>query len=54
MKWKESTNGGPAYLEQEDFDNIIKSECMFARKFADLNTVSSFLRRLDGQKLCER
>lgn len=47
MQWTDLKTGGPANLKEEDFNNIIKSECMFARKFSDLNMICRLSRKLD-------
>ena len=39
MIWNGTTSGGPKELGKDDIEKMKKSECLFARKFVDMDTI---------------
>lgn len=39
MEWEGSTSGGPHVLKKEDFDSMLNSDCVWARKFDNYSNV---------------
>lgn len=46
MKWQGGTSGGPDTLTKDDFDNMLMSECFWARKFVDYETITELYKTL--------
>ena len=44
IKWDENNQKSPKTLNDEDFDDLVKSKCLFARKFSTL-TESNFVEK---------
>lgn len=47
MVWNGSKTGGPDELTINDLDKILASDCIFARKFTDINTINAVCERLN-------
>ena len=46
MRWGESTTGGPAELKPEHIQDMLASDCIFARKFTDIETIEALCRQI--------
>lgn len=47
MIWEGSTSGGPCVLHENNIDEMLESECIFARKFEDIHTLQLIRKRLN-------
>ncbi len=50
MIWEGTTSGGPKILTQENFEDMIKSKSVFARKFDSLDVTTALLTEIKKQE----
>ena len=50
MKWRNTTNGGPAEIKEEDFTHMINSIHVFARKFTSVQIIKKYLEFYNNEK----
>ncbi len=46
LDWQNSKSGGPRELQTDDVDNMLSSDCIFARKIVNISVIQSIIKRL--------